>query len=169
MSNYLNRKKTLMGINYEIEVALEQYGGAIVRLHAVPDLALARIEDRTKYKLETAINTLSELKLTEEEIKALKNNTASPELIEKGAKALEPQLILFLGELVKASMVSDPDCPCKGQGCPECDVGPIVEDLRGFSLLELGMAAIGASTASWSEIQDFFSAKKGASGAGSSA
>ncbi len=169
MSNYLTRKKALMGRNYEITVALEQYGNAEVRLHAVPDMELARIEDRTGYKLETAINTLNELKLTEDEIKALKENTASPELIEKGAKALDPKLVLFLGELLKASMVPDPDCPCKGKGCPECDVVPIVEDLRGFSLLQLGMATIGASTASWEEIESFFSQKRGPSGAGSSA
>lgn len=158
-----------MGRNYEVTVALEQYGGAEVRLHAVPDMELARIEDRTGYKLETAIMSLNELKLTEEEIQALKDNTAGPELIEKGSKALEPKLVLFLGELVKASMVPDPACSCRGKGCQECDVGLIVEDLRGYSLLQLGMAAIGASTASWEEVEAFFSRKKEPSGAGSSA
>ncbi len=32
MSNYLTRKKTLMGKRYEVEVPLAQYGGAIVRI-----------------------------------------------------------------------------------------------------------------------------------------
>jgi len=169
MSNYLTRKKTLMGRRYEVEVALEQYGGARVRLHAVPDMELARIEDRTDYKLEQAITALNEQKLTEEEIQALKNNTASPELIEKGAKALEPKLVLFMGELLKASMVPDPDCSCKGQGCDECNVALLIEDLRSFSILVLGMAAIGASTASWEDVEAFFSQKRGRSGVESSA
>ena len=55
MSKYLTRKKTLMGKRYEVEVPLDQYGGAIVRIHAVPDLELARIETRTGYKLEDAL------------------------------------------------------------------------------------------------------------------
>ena len=87
----------------------------------------------------------------------------------KASKALSPELVLFLGEIVKAAMVPDPDCTCKGKGCNECDPALIVEDLRGFSVLALGMAAIGASTVSWKEIEDFFSARKGQSGAESSA
>ena len=34
----------------------------------------------------------------------------SPELVMKASKALSPKLVLFLGELVKAAMVPDPDC-----------------------------------------------------------
>jgi len=169
MSNYLTRKKTLMGKRYEVEVPLAQYGGATVRIHAVPDLELARIEDRTGYKLEDALAALSSQDLTEEEIMSLKENSAGPELISKGAKALSPKLVLFLGEIIKAAMVPDPNCTCKGKGCDECDVRQIVEELRSFSVLELGMAAIGASTASWKEIEDFFSRQTVQSGAGSSA
>ena len=55
MSKYLTRKKTLMGKRYEVEVPLAQYSVAIVRLHAIPDLELARIEDRCGYKLEDAL------------------------------------------------------------------------------------------------------------------
>ena len=169
MQNYLTRKKTLMGKRYEVEVPLAQYGGATVRIHAVPDLELARIEDRTGYKLEDALAALSSQDLTEEEIRALKDNAAGTELISKGAKALSPKLVLFLGEIIKAAMVPDPNCTCRGKGCDECDVHQIVEELRSFSVLELGMAAIGASTASWKEIEDFFSRPMEQSGAGSSA
>lgn len=169
MQNYLTRKKTLMGKRYEVEVPLAQYGGATVRIHAVPDLELARIEDRTGYKLEDALAALSSQNLTEEEIRALRENAAGPELISKGAKALSPKLTLFLGEIIKAAMVPDPNCSCKGKGCDECNVGQIVEELRSFSVLELGMASIGASTASWKEIEDFFSRQMEQSGAGSSA
>ena len=80
MSNYLTRKKTLMGKRYEVEVPLAQYGGDVVRLHAIPDLELARIEDRCGYKLEDALAALSSQGLTEEEIKALKaEGPAKPE------------------------------------------------------------------------------------------
>ena len=195
MSKYLTRKMTLMGKRYEVEVHLTQYGGAIVRLHAIPDLELARIEDRCGYKLEDALAALSSQGLTEEEIKALKaerpaepedvpegdgqeNGPAEPEtvpkeppteLILKASQALTPKLTLFLGEIVKAAMVPNPDCTCKGKGCDECSVSNIVEDLRSFSVMTLGMAAIGASTASWKDIEDFFSARKEPSGAESSA
>ena len=164
MPNYLTRKKTIMGKRYEVEVPLEQYGGDIVRVHAVPDMALARIEDRTGYKLEDAIAALSSQDLTEEEIRALKENAAGPELISKGAKALSPKLTLFLGELCKAGIVPDPGCTCGGKGCQDCDVSQMVEDFRGFSVLMVGMAIIGASTTSWEEIEDFFSRPKEPSG-----
>ena len=136
MSKYLTRKKTLMGKRYEVEVPLAQYGGAIVRLHAIPDLELARIEDRCGYKLEDALAALSSQGLTEEEIKALKAegpiepedrsegldqenapaekepNEPSAELILKASQALTPKLTLFLGEIIKTSMVPNPDCTC---------------------------------------------------------
>jgi hypothetical protein len=169
MQNYLTRKKTLMGKRYEVEVPLAQCGGAIVRIHAVPDLELARIEDRTGYKLEHALAAISSQDLTEEEIKVLKENAAGPELIGKGAKALSPKLTLFLGEIIKAAMIPDPNCSFRGKGCEECNLSNIVEDLRSFSVPTLGMAAIGASTASWKDIEDFFSAPKEPSGAESSA
>ena len=82
---------------------------------------------------------------------------------------MTPKLTLFLGEIVKAAMVPNPDCACRGKGCEECNVSNIVEDLRSFSVMTLGMAAIGASTASWKDIEDFFSAPKEPSGAESSA
>lgn len=193
MPNYLTRKKTLMGKRYEVEVSLAQYGGDVVRLHAIPDLELARIEDRCGYKLEDALAALSTQGLTEEEIKALKTEgpaepedvregldqknasaekepkVLSTELILKASQALTPKLTLFLGEIIKVAMVPDPNCSCRGKGCDECDVLQIVEDLRSFSILTLGMAAIGASTASWKDIEDFFSALKEPSGAESSA
>lgn len=57
--------------------------------------------------------------LTKEEIKALKENLAEPELESKGAKALGPKLTLFLGKIIKAAMVLDPNCTCLGKGCEE--------------------------------------------------
>jgi len=169
MSNYLTRKKTLMGARYEIEVPLEQYGGDVIRIHAVPDMDLARIEDRTGYKLEDALWALSSQNLTPEEVEALKSNTADERLMQKGVKALSPKLTLFLGELCKAGIVPDPDCSCKGKGCEDCDVAKMVEELRGFSVLMVGMAIIGASTAAWKDVEDFFSAQKERSGRGLSA
>lgn len=168
MTNYLTRKKTLMGTKFEVEVPIEQYN-AVVRVHAIPDLELARIEDRVGYKLEEAMAALKEVKLTEEEVQAIKDNTASAETIQKASKALSPQLTLFLGELCKVGIVPDPDCKCKGKSCEECDVGVLVEELMGFSVLQIGMAVIGASTTSWNEIESFFSHQKEQSGAGSSA
>jgi hypothetical protein len=164
MPNYINRKKTLMGKNYTIEVPLEQYGGDIVRVHAVPDMELARIEDRTGYKLDDALNAISSQELTPAEVEALKSNTADEKLVQKGAKALGPRLTLFLGELCKAGIVPDPDCKCKGKGCDECDVSAMVEEFRGFTVLLIGMAIIGASTASWKDVEDFFSRQKAQSG-----
>ena len=214
MSNYLSRKKTLMGKRFEIEVPLEQYGGAIVRVHAIPDMELARIEDRTGYKLEDAIAALSSQGLTDEEVASLQAGPLSPELAQKvsvtltedelgivrsgdpspkliakltksftpeeiaiikvepptpdltakASKALSPKLTLFLGELCKAGIVPDPGCSCKGKGCQDCDVSLMVEEFRGFSVLMIGMAIIGASTASWKDVEAFFSAQRGPSG-----
>jgi len=164
MANYLTRRKTLMGARYEIEVPLEQYGGDVIRIHAVPDMELARIEDRTGYKLEDALWALSSQNLTPEEVEALKSNTADERLMQKGAKALSPKLTLFLGELCKAGIVPDPGCACKGKGCQECDVAVMVEEFRGFSVLMCGMAIIGASTAAWKDVEDFFSARTAQSG-----
>jgi hypothetical protein len=158
MPNYVTRHKTIMGKRYEIEVPLEQYGGDVVRVHAIPDMELARIEDRTGYRLEDALGALSSQSLTPEEVEALKNNTASEELMQKGAKALSPKLTLFLGELCKAGIVPNPSDP-------EDDIGAMVEEFRGFSVLMVGMAIIGASTASWKEVEAFFSLKKEPSGA----
>jgi len=167
-SNYLTRKKTLMGAKYEIEVPVSQYD-AVVRVHAVPDMTLARIEDRVGYKLEDAIAALSSVELSEEDVVAIKENRATADTIQKAAKAISPQLTLFLGELCKAGIVPDPDCKCKGKGCDDCDIGPLVEELHGFAVLQIGMAIIGASTAAWKDVEDFFSAQKEPSGAGSSA
>lgn len=168
MADYITRKKTLMGKRYEVEVPLSQYGGDMVRLHAIPDLELARIEDRTGYKLEDAMLALSSHGMTEAEAKAMENKDASPELIAKASAALSPKLTLFLGELIKAAMIPNPDCACKGKGCEECDIAGIVEDLRSYSIIGLGIAVISASTASWKEVEDFFSQKKAKSGAESS-
>ena len=168
MTNYLTRKKTLMGTKFEVEVPVSQYD-AVVRVHAVPDMTLARIEARVGYKLEDAITALTSQNLTEAEIKAIQENKAKADVIQKGAKALSPELTMFLGELCKAGMVPDPDCSCKGKGCEECDVSAMVEELHGFAVLQIGMAIIGASTAAWKDVESFFSAQKEQSGAGSSA
>ena len=167
-SNYLTRRKTIMGAKYEIEVPVSQYD-AVVRVHAVPDMALARIEDRVGYKLEDAIAALSGVELTEDDIEAIKENKASIDTIKKAAKAISPELTLFLGELCKAGIVPDPDCKCEGKGCYECDVGPLVETLHGSTVVLIGMAIIGASSTSWKDVEDFFSAQKEQSGVGSSA
>jgi uncharacterized small protein (DUF1192 family) len=215
MSNYLSRKKTLMGKHYEVEVALEQYGGDVVRVHAIPDTELARIEDRAGYKLEDALAILSSHGLSESEIAALNAEPLPPELAKKvtatlteeelsavqsgeisseldaklaksflpdeiaalkviratkeltmkASQALSPKLTLFLGELCKASIVPNPECACKGKGCEECDVAAMVDELRSYSVLTIGMAVIGASTASWKDIESFFLAQRGPSGA----
>jgi uncharacterized small protein (DUF1192 family) len=215
MFNYLSRKKTLMGRNYEVEVALEQYGGDVVRVHAIPDMELAKIEDRSGYKLEDALATLSSHGLSEaeiaalnaeplppevarkasaiisdadltaiqsgeisaeldaklaksflpDEIAALKVKRATKELTMKASQALSPKLTLFLGELCKAGIVPNPGCTCKGEGCDECDVAAMVDELRSYSVLAIGMAVIGASTASWKDIESFFLAQKAQSGA----
>jgi hypothetical protein len=169
MAEYITRKKTLMGVRYEIEVPLPQYGDTVVRVHAVPDMQLARIEARVGYKLEDAIAALSSQKLSDEELQAIKENRASPEVLQKGAKALSPELTMFLGELCKAGIVPDPDCKCKGKGCEECDVSSMVEEFKGFTTMAVGIAVISASTADWGSVQDFFSPQKEPSGAGSSA
>jgi hypothetical protein len=57
-----------------------KYGGATVRIHAVPDLELALIEDRTDYKQEDALAARSSQDMTKEE------NTARQELISKAPK-----------------------------------------------------------------------------------
>ena len=168
MSNYLTRKKTLMGAKYEIEVPVSQYD-AVVRVHAIPDMELARIEDRVGYKLEDAIAALSSVELTEDDIAAIKENKASIDTIKKAAKAISPELTLFLGELCKAGIVPGPDCKCKGQGCDDCDVGLLVETLHGSTVVLIGMAIIEASSTSWKDVESFFSAQKEPSGAGSSA
>lgn len=169
MADYITRKKTLMGKRYEVEIPLPQYGDAVVRVHAIPDMELARIEDRTGYKLESALAALSSTNLTEDEAAKLKDNTADMELILKASQALDAKLTLFLGELVKAAMVPNPDCTCKGKGCEDCDVKLIVEDLKNYSVMALGMAAISASTSSWKDVEDFFSRQTVQSGAESSA
>ena len=219
MPNYITRKKTLMGKRYEIEVPLLQYGGDIIRVHAVPDLELARIEARAGYSLEDAMNAMSSQGLTEEEIasiqagtllpeiarkvseifteeeldtirsdqatpdlagklaqnfteeeiKLIKVKPATPELIAKASRSISPKLTLFLGELCKAGIVPDPGCACKGKGCDDCDVKQMVEEFRGFTVQEVGMAVMGASTATWKDIEDFFSTQREQSGAGSSA
>lgn len=165
MTEYITRKKTLMGIKYEIDVALPQYGGAIIRVHALPDMVLARIEDRMGYTLEDAIATLSSQNLTEKEMMPLKENDVPPELIAKVARAISPKLKLFLGELCKVGIVPDPECICKGRGCAECDVALMVEEFKGYTIMTVGMAIIGASTADWKSVQDFFLAQKAQSGA----
>ena len=191
MADYITRKKTLMGKNYEVEVPLEQYGGSIVRVHAIPDMTLARIESRTHYRLADAIAALSSADLSEEDIKDITAEQGTPdgnvegqppeksdasekakksaELIGKASAVLTPELTLFLGELCIASIVPNPDCACKGKGCQECDMKLMVEEFTGFTIMSVGMAAIGASTAKWQDIEDFFSQKKVQSGAGSSA
>ena len=215
MGNYITRKKTLRGIGYEIEVPLPQYGeGVVVRIHALSDMMLARIEERAGYTLEEAITALYSQNLTDEEIKALQAAQPSQELtkkllslfseediealrsaqppeellkkassllaaeeiealkvpapsqetILKASGAMSPKLTLFLGELAKAGIIPDPDCACHGKGCAECNTSLLVEELRGFSVLQIGMAIIGASTSSWKEIENFFSAKRAPSG-----
>ena len=215
MGNYITRKKTLRGIGYEIEVPLPQYGeGVVVRIHALSDMMLARIEERAGYTLEEAMVALYTQDLTDEEIKTLQAaqpsheltkkvlnlfsgeeiealRSAQPseellkkassllsaaeieallapqptqELILKASGAMSPKLTLFLGELAKAGIIPDPDCACHGKGCDECNTSLLVEELRGFSVLQIGMAIIGASTSSWKDVESFFSAKRVPSG-----
>jgi hypothetical protein len=164
MVDYITRKKTLRGMQYEVEVALPQYGGDIVRVHAIPDMALARIEERVGYTLEEAIGALASQNLTEEEITALKANAADTATIMKATNAISPKLTLFLGELAKAAIIPDPACTCKGKGCDDCDVGLLVEEFRGFTVMAVGMAVIGASTSSWADVENFSSRPRAQSG-----
>ncbi|MCX8207829.1 MAG: hypothetical protein N3G75_08380 [Methanothrix sp.] len=164
-SNYLTRKKTLMGIRYEEEVKLDQYGGAVVRVHAISDVTLARIESRVGYSLEEALSEIASMNLSENVISDIQAGKASPETTAKFTRTFDPRFKLFLAEVCKAGIIPNPDCGCKGKGCEDCDVSAMVEELRGYSLLQIGMAIIGASTAKWSDVEDFFSARKAQSGA----
>lgn len=174
MSNF-TRKKILMGSQFEISVELPTYGGDIAKVHAVSDMKLARIEDKTGYSLMDAMKVLEESGLVESDIKALEagvNKESAAEIADKiPLEILTPKLTLFLGELVKAGLVreGDPDCACKGKGCELCLISDQdIEEIKGFSVIALGMAVIGASTASWKAIEDFFSARRVQSGAVSS-
>lgn len=155
---------------------MSAYGGAVVRIHPISDMALARIEDRIGYSLDEVIGVLSSEGLTAEEIEGLKANKGSPEALAKiSSKAMSPKMLMFMAELCRAGMIPepDPDCPkCHGklaQGdeiCPDCDIRDGVDELRGFSTIEIGVAIIGASTANWKDVEAFFTARKGQSGAG---
>lgn len=175
--NYLTRKKVLMGRDYTIDVPLDQYGGAIVRVHAIPDLELARIEQRTNFSMAAAWDVLTR-NLSKEDLQALdemEGKDIKPDqldeqkrsLIGKTTQAMTPELTLYLGELCKAAILPPPDCACGGKGCEECDVTGIVESFVGFSVVRVGMAAMMASSTSWKDVEDFFSARKASSGAAS--
>lgn len=155
-----------MGVRYEEEVKLDQYGGAIVRVHAISDVTLARIENRVGYTLEEALSEIASMNLSESDISNIQAGKVSSEIAAKASRAFDPRFKLFLAEVCKAGIIPDPDCRCGGKGCEDCDVSAMVEELRGYSLLQIGMAIIGASTARWSDVEDFFSAKRAQSGAG---
>lgn len=160
----LTRKKVVMGTKYEIEVPLDQYGGDSVRVHALPDLTIARIEDRVGYSIEHALADAESTGLTIEGKIAIESNTSDPSITAKAAKMISPKLKIFLGELVKEALVPDPECTCHGKGCQECDASEIVEKLRGYTLIQIGLAVISASTCNWKQVEDFFSAQKAQSG-----
>ena len=145
---------------------LDQYGGDSVRVHALPDLAIARIEDRVGYSIEHALTDIENvcLSLTDEDRAAMQNNSADPSVTAKATKMISPKLKIFLGEIVKEALVPDPECTCHGKGCQECDVSEIVEKLRGYALIQIGLAVISASTCNWKLVEDFFSAQKAQSG-----
>jgi hypothetical protein len=161
---HLTRKKVTMGTRYEVEVPLEQYGGDSVRVHALPDLTIARIEDRVGYSIEHALADIESTCLTDEEKADTENNISGHSITAKATKMISPKLKIFLGELVKEALVPDPECTCHGKGCSECDVSEIVEKLRGYSLIQIGLAVISASTCNWKQVEDFFSAQKAQSG-----
>jgi len=83
MPNYISRKKTLMGRNFTKDISLDQYGGDIVRVHAIPDMELARLEDRTRYSLQEATRALFSQDLSDEEVAALSVAELPAELIKK--------------------------------------------------------------------------------------
>jgi len=158
---YITRQKTRMGVKYEVEVRLPQYGpDAGLRVHALPEMARARIESRAGYTMEEALLDMKRIDLDDEELDAIKNETASDDVLQKATKLLTPKLILFLGELCKAGIVPNPDCSCKGKGCPECDAGQMVEEFTNSSIMAVGMAVIEASTADWGAIENFSLAQK---------
>lgn len=165
MVDYLTRKKTLMGVNYQEEVKLEQYGGAVVKIHALPDLTIAKIEAQVGFTLEEALAAISSMGLSDAELADMQAGRVPEGTIEKAGQAFSPRFKMFLAEICKAGIVPDPNCACKGKGCDNCNVAAMVEELRGFALLQIGIAIIAASTAKWDDVEAFFSRGKERSGA----
>jgi hypothetical protein len=167
------KKKILMGAEYTESVPLSVYGGVVVKVHAVPDMVRAEIEERVGFTLVQALEGLNSSQLDKAELEAVKNKTASPDVLNRLLAAMPPKMLRFLGEMTKAAILPDnpdPDCPkCKGDVhvTPLCecrDLVGMIDNLKGYSLLELGTAAISASTADWAKVERFFSAKKALSG-----
>lgn len=171
MTNYLTKTKTLMGVNFTKEVVLEAYGKAVVMVHAVPDVALTAIQFKLNYGIFDALKDLMGSGFAESDVDALMENK-TVDLTKLAKVKLPASLMSYLAELGRAGIVPvpDPEClVCHGiqtgtAVCPACDTRKIVDDLKGFSTLEIGAAVLGASTGDWKEIEDFFDQKRAQSG-----
>lgn len=168
------KSRILMGINHEKTVELSAYGGAVVKIHPVPDAGLTDIQARLNYGIFDAIESLTEMGLDEGEIDAMMSNENKSETIQKISQLKLPAtLFKYMVELCKKGIVPtpDPECPkCHGLKlpapaiCPACDTRDMVEQLIGFSTLEIGAVVLGMSMGDWAGTEAFFAAKTAASG-----
>lgn len=174
------RKMVLMGAKYESTVKLADYGGVEVRVHALPDLVLTQIEERTG---ETAFGVMRAIESARKglikkfskyfddkgQIKADLPGETLLEISDEMAKLYTPSMKRFFAEVAKRGMILDPDPECekckgKDADCPVCGPGAVVDNLRGGAVAEIGTEILGVSLADWSKVEDFFLPKKGQSG-----
>lgn len=168
------KSRILMGVNFEKKVVLKAYGNAAVRVHPIPDSGLTAVQARLNYGIFDAIEDLAGLGLGEDEIDTMMENGDHTETLQKIAKLKIPaRLFQYVYELCRLGIVPvpDPECPdCHGKKqpgasiCPTCDTRDIVDQIIGFSTLEIGAVILGMSMGDWEATESFFGLKKAASG-----
>ena len=172
MSNIaFTKSRLMMGIKFEKNIKIDSYGGAEMRVHAVPDAGLAEIQGRLDYGIFDAIRDMTNMGLSESDVGNLVDNKTSPDTIKKLANLTIPaNLFKYMIALCEKGIipVPDPECPkCHGQPgqgvCPVCDIREDVDKFIGFATLEIGAVIIGMSIPNWQEVEDFFSQRKAAS------
>lgn len=175
MASAFTKTRLLMGINFEKTIALNSYGGAEIKVHAVPDAELAEVQSRLNYGIFDAIRDMSNMGLEDAEIGALADNQASPDALKKLAGLSIPATLFnYMIALCEKGIipVADPECPeCHGKPvaiCPACDIRKDIKSLVGFSTFEIGAVVLGMSIPNWQEVEDFFNRRKAASGQESS-
>lgn len=182
------RKRVLMGTKFESTVKLRDYGNVEVRVHALPDMVLTQIEERTG---ETATGVMKKIDAAQREIKEKykdiidvdaidesEGEESAPTNVDTGLvlainddmmKMFSPSVKLFLSEIAKKGIILDPDPECedckgKDPDCATCGPSATIDALRGAARAEIGIEVLSASLASWQEVEDFFSPKKEGSG-----
>lgn len=163
------RKKVLMGAKFESTIKLDAYGGSEIRIRALPDMTITRIEDRIgDVTSSDVIQAAQEAAMIYEKMGAAKTESDKLKIEVEAANLITPKVKRFLAEVCKAGIVLDPDpeCKCKGKdpNCSVCGVGVLVDNLRGSSVVELGVQILLMSLTDWKTIEDFFSAQKGQPG-----